>query len=109
MEIDTRARLHDSIDLIVKGDTHTQCLDYKNVPFLCHRCHALGIFFTELSSPLNFSFWWKEENCASTSNIRLSYSPSQILVPSPPTHFMRSKEINNCEEFPSTGTDAIRV
>ena len=45
MEIDTRARLHDSIDLIVKGDTHTQCLDYKNVPFLCHRCHALGIFF----------------------------------------------------------------
>ena len=109
MEIDTRARLHDSIDLIVKGDTHTQCLDYKNVPFLCHRWHALGIFCMDLSSPFNFSFWQKEESCASTSNIRLSYSPSQILVPSPPTHFMRSEEINNCEEFPSMGTDAIRV
>ena len=109
MEIDTRDRLHDSIDLIVKGDTHTQCLDYKNVPFLCHRCHALGIFSTKLSSPLNFSFWRKEENCASTSNIRLSYSPSQILVPIPPTRFMRSEEINNREEFPSMGTDAIRV
>ena len=109
MEIDTRARLHDSIDLIVKGDTHTQCLDYKNVPFLCHRCHALGIFFMELSSPLNFYFWQKEENYVGTSNIRLSYSPSQILVPSPPTHFMRSEEIHNCEEFPSMGIDAIRV
>ena len=69
----------------------------------------LVFFSMELSSPLNFSFWRKEENCASTSNIRLSYSPSQILVPIPPTHFMRSEEINNCEEFPSMGTDAIRV
>jgi hypothetical protein len=52
VNINVREGLEEEIDLTWEGYTHTQLLDYENIPFRCWRCHKYGHLVDSFHLPL---------------------------------------------------------
>jgi hypothetical protein len=52
VSLNVREGLGEEVDLRWGSFTHTQKLDYENVPFRCRRCHQYGHLITNCNLPL---------------------------------------------------------
>jgi hypothetical protein len=104
VNLNVREGLGEEIDLSWGNYTHTQLLDYENVPFRCRRCHQYGHLVATCHLPLRTKggTFYREKLKSSTqaNNSRQVFGAekeaSLTAEPTPSTEASKDKEQKDC-------------